>query len=263
MPGDRRLMVLREEERPMGFAYWRDCSGSPGSLEHMTPLLIPLISPGNSLPDLSAKKDPPSSVSSGYVWHLYPTMIFVDMDTAQFYQPPMAAGTRKDGQPAVSGLRPSTALGPSEKGKGTLLNHDQIENLDMTGPSIKEPLNPFHMSASNPNGIEADAGGTVLRPYCLNKRELTFPDISNGLITVHDRSLSSFTQDDDLPSITDLLSNPGEVQEWQGPGLNDGHETEGSKGTFKNTAEDDCNSTAGPRLGKGEHTGRYIYCTCR
>lgn len=182
------------------------------------------------------------------------------MDTAQFYQPPKAAGTRKDGQPAVSGLRPSTALGPSEKGKGILVNHDQIENLDMTGLPSKEPLNPFHVSASTLNCIEADAGGTVL-PYCLNKRELTLSDILNGLITVHDRSLGNLTQDDNFPS-TDLLLNPGEVQEWQGPNLNDGHDTGGSKGTFEDTAEDNCNSAAGPRLSKGKHTGRCINSNC-
>ena len=88
-------------------------------------------------------------------------MNHVDMDTAQFYRPPKAADTRKDGQTVVSGLRPSTALGPSEKGKGILLNHDQIENLDMTGLLLKEPLNPFHVSVSNLNCIEAPAGGTV------------------------------------------------------------------------------------------------------
>lgn len=190
-------------------------------------------------------------------------MVFVDMDTAQLYQPTKAAGTRKDGQPAVSGLRPSTALGSSEKGKGILLNHDQIENLDMTGLPLKEPFNPFHVSVSNLNRIEADAGGTVLLPYCLNKRELTFSDISNELITVHDRSLGSFTQDDDFLFITDLLSNPGEVQEWQGPGLNDEHEIEVSKGTSKNTAEVDCNSAADPRLSEGEHTRKCINSTCR
>lgn len=62
----------------------------------------------------------------------------------------------------------------------------------MTGLPLKEPLNSFHVSASNLSGIEADAGGTVLLPYCLNKRELTLPGISNGLITTHDHNLSSF-----------------------------------------------------------------------
>ena len=190
-------------------------------------------------------------------------MVFVDMDTAQFYQAPNAAGTRKDGEPTVSGLRPSTALGPSKKGNGILPNHDLIENLDMTGLPLKVPLNPFHVSALNLNGIEAGAGGTVLPPYCLKKRELTILDISNELITVHDRSLTSFTQDDDFPFITDMLLIAGEVQEWQGPGLNDGYETGGSKSTFKNIAEDDCNSTTSPRLSKGEHIGRCINSTCR
>ena len=55
------------------------------------------------------------------------------MGNVQFYQPPKAAGTSKDGQPAVSSLHLFTALGPSEKGERTLLNLDRIENLDMTG----------------------------------------------------------------------------------------------------------------------------------
>ena len=114
------------------------------------------------------------------------------MNTNQFYQPLKAAGTRKDGQPVVSGLRPSTALGLSEKGKGILLNYDQIENLDMTGLPLKESLNPFYVSALNLNCIKADAGGTVLLPYYLNKRELTLPDISNRLIIIHDHSLGNF-----------------------------------------------------------------------
>ena len=133
----------------------------------------------------------------------------------------------------------------------------------MTSLLLKVPLNPFHVSAPNLNGIEAGAGGTVLLPYYLKKRELTILDISNGPITVHDRSLSSFIQDDDFPSIADMQLNAGEVQEWQGLGLNDRYETGGSKGTFKDTAEDDCNSTTGPRLSKGEHTGRCINSTCR
>lgn len=137
------------------------------------------------------------------------------MDNVQFYQPQKAAGTSKDGQPAVSSLRLFSPLGPSKKGKGTLLNLDQIENLDMTGLPLKEPLNPLHVSASNLSGIEADAGSTVLLPYYLNKQELTLPGISNGLIITHNHNPSSFIQDDNSTSITDLLLNPGEVQEWQ------------------------------------------------
>ena len=96
----------------------------------------------------------------------------------------------------------------------------------------------------------------------MNKRELTLPGISNGLITTHDHNLSSFIQDDNSTSITDLLLNPGEVQEWQGLDLNDGREKGGSKGSFKYTAEDYCNSTAGPRWNKGEYMGGCINSTC-
>ena len=98
-------------------------------------------------------------------------MAFIDMNTNQFYQPLKAAGTRKDGQPAVSSLRPSTAhgesnnptaLGPSKKGSEILQNYDLIEILDMTAPLPKEPFDPFHMPAPNLSGTKTDAGGTIL-----------------------------------------------------------------------------------------------------
>lgn len=113
------------------------------------------------------------------------------MDNIQFYQPSKVAGIRKDEQPTVSNLRLFTALRPSKKGKKTHLNLDQIENLDMTGLSLKKFLNPFHVSASNLSGIKADAGSMVFLPYYLSKQKLTLPGILNGLIT-HNHNLSSF-----------------------------------------------------------------------
>lgn len=138
------------------------------------------------------------------------------MNAVQFYQPLKAAGTRKDRQPALSSLRLFTALGPSEKGKGTLSNLDQIETLDMTGLPLKELFNPFHVSASNFSGIKVDARGMVLLFYCVNKRELTLPGISNKLDIIYEYNLSSLIQNNNSISITDLLLNPNEVQEWQG-----------------------------------------------
>lgn len=73
-------------------------------------------------------------------------MIFVDIDTAQFYQLPKAISICKNGQPAVSSLRLFIALKLSEKEKmKTLISLEQIENLDMTSLPLKKPLNPFHV----------------------------------------------------------------------------------------------------------------------
>ena len=52
----------------------------PGA--YKTPLLIPLFHKEIPLFKLPSPKDPTSSVSSGDVWRLYPTMVFVDMDIA-------------------------------------------------------------------------------------------------------------------------------------------------------------------------------------
>ena len=49
---------------------------------YKTPLLIPLFHKEIPLFKLPSPKDPTLSVSSGDVWRLYPTMVFVDMDTA-------------------------------------------------------------------------------------------------------------------------------------------------------------------------------------
>ena len=95
-------------------------------------------------------------------------MAFVNMDSAQFYHPPKAAGMRNDGRPAGCNLRlPAahgkdnnpTALGPSKKANAILQNDNMVEILDRTGSPPKEPFNPFHMPALNLNGTEADPGG--------------------------------------------------------------------------------------------------------
>lgn len=94
-------------------------------------------------------------------------MIFVGMNAVQFYQSPKAAGTRKNRQPVLASLRPFTTL--SEKKKETLPILNQIDNLNMTGLPLKEPLNLLHMSASNLRDIKEDARGTILHLYYLNK----------------------------------------------------------------------------------------------
>lgn len=96
-------------------------------------------------------------------------MIFVNINTAKFYQFPKAAGIRKNRQPKVSSLYSFMALEPSKKEKRTLLSLDQIKNLDMTDLPLKKPLNLFCMLALNLNGIKTDVKGIVLLCYYLNK----------------------------------------------------------------------------------------------
>lgn len=104
-------------------------------------------------------------------------MAFVDMDSAQFYQPPKATGMRKEGRPTDCNLRPyglwegQRCYGSWTEWKGSkiLQNFNVIETLDMTGPLSREPSNSLHMSVLNFNGTEADIGGTFLH-RCLNRR---------------------------------------------------------------------------------------------
>lgn len=135
------------------------------SLEYINLLFSSLFSYRNSLFKLSNLKDPTSSVLSGYVCYLYLILIFVNIDIAQFYQPSKTVGIHKDGQSLVSSLHLFMTFRPSEKGKETLLNFNQIENLDMTGLSLKKSLNPFYVSVLNFNGIEVDAESTIFLSY--------------------------------------------------------------------------------------------------
>lgn len=68
----------------------------------------------------------------------------------------------------------------------------------------------------NFNGIKVDDRGIVLLLYYLNKQKLTLLAILNKFDTTHDYNLSSLIQNNNSISITDLLLNPEEVQEWQG-----------------------------------------------
>ena len=93
-------------------------------------------------------------------------MAFVNMDFAQFYQPPKAAGICNNGRPAGCNLRLPTAYGkdknptalkPSKKGSRILQNDNTIDIL--ASPPPKEPLSPFHMPALNLDGTGADPRG--------------------------------------------------------------------------------------------------------
>ena len=114
------------------------------------------------------------------------------MNSAQFYQPPKAAGIRNNGRLAGCNLRlPTThrkdndpiALGPNKKGSGILQNDNTVEILDTTSLLPKEPLSLFPMPTLNLNGTEADPGGRVL--YHLFK--LTVTKASRYFEQTHDQ----------------------------------------------------------------------------
>ena len=156
-------------------------------------------------------------------------MIFVNIDIVHFYQLPKIASKYKNRQPAVSSLYFFTTFGSNKKRKKTLLSLDQIENFDITSLQLKESLNPFHISASNFSGIEANVKSIVLLSYYLNKQELILSNISNRLISTHKHNLSSFVQNDNSTFITNLLQKRR------------------SKGSFKYITEDYYNSTVNLR----------------
>ena len=91
--------IERKIKRGTGYASWKDSCGSPGSL---SPLIV-LFSPSF----FTSQKDQTSSVSSGNLRHLCPTMTFIGMDSAHFYHTPTTTSMRKDGQPPASSLRVS------------------------------------------------------------------------------------------------------------------------------------------------------------
>ena len=98
-------------------------------------------------------------------------MMFVNMDLAQFYQPPNMAGLCSDGRPAASNFRLSTARAkdnnpgafePSKKSSRTFQNHDLIEILNMTGLPPEELLNSLDVPAPDLGRTQRDTEGTVL-----------------------------------------------------------------------------------------------------
>lgn len=127
----------------------------------------------------------PASTRSGYLFprlpskdqficvpwlpmHLYPTMTFIDLDTAQFYQPPTRPGQCGDRRVAALNCGVPTAhkernspvsLRPSNELSARLEDYDLIECVDLTGPPPTELLDLFCEPALDLNGAEVHAGG--------------------------------------------------------------------------------------------------------
>ena len=168
--GDRWSSEWRKRWRT-GLAGWKNTSEQSNTLGHKTILISPFQSRWNS------QKNPTRFVFSGYLWHLYPTMAFIDMNNVQFYQSSKTAGLLRNGQPATTSLSLFTArlkgndpkaFGSGKISSGSLQSYDLVEILDMTDLLPKESFHPFYLPASNLEVIRKNIKGTVLRP-CISK----------------------------------------------------------------------------------------------
>ncbi|MCJ1396754.1 hypothetical protein MMC18_009646 [Xylographa bjoerkii] len=113
------------------------------------------------------------------------------------------------------------ALGPSKEWSGIIQNYDLIETIDMAGPPPKEPFNPFQGPAPDLDCTKKDA-----------------EDISNGLNTRRIYGRSGVKEDDDLPTIEELLFGARNAQEWQQIGSSDRQVTGGSEGNLEDAQQE-------------------------
>ena len=87
------------------------------------------------------------------------------------------------------------------------------------------------------------------------------PDTSIGLNI--SRTYGRSEEDDEFPTIEELLSSVGKPQAWQQTGSSDKQVTGGSEGNLEGTAKNDSNSVASPEWSKGTNKGMYISSTRR
>ena len=99
-------------------------------------------------------------------------MAFVDMDAINFYErPPPKAGLSGNKRPPASNRNVLTvdqqreshqAFKSSNQPSWTPQHYDLIEILDMTTPSLNEPLNPFGKLGPEVKATGVDVGGKFL-----------------------------------------------------------------------------------------------------
>ena len=101
----------------------------------------------------------------GCFLYLCLTMVLVDMDALQFYQPPPKAGLHSDERPTTSSLRvpapcwegkDPAALGGSQDSGRVLHNPDLIQPRNLTGPLQKDSLDSFRATGLGLNDTKAD-----------------------------------------------------------------------------------------------------------
>ncbi|KAI4201553.1 MAG: hypothetical protein LQ350_003168 [Teloschistes chrysophthalmus] len=92
-------------------------------------------------------------------------MVFIDMDSLRFYEPPAKLGARSDRRSITSNLRillsrwkrkDSVALGANQEPSGVPYNPNLTQSQNRTGPLQKDSLNSFSVPEIGLNGIKAD-----------------------------------------------------------------------------------------------------------
>ena len=92
-------------------------------------------------------------------------MVFVNMDSLRFYEPPAKPGVRSNRRSTTSNLRipsprwegkDSVALGASQKPSGVPYDPNLIQSQNGTGPLQKDSLNSFRVPKIALNGTKAD-----------------------------------------------------------------------------------------------------------
>ena len=92
-------------------------------------------------------------------------MVFVDMDSLQFYNPPAEASLRTDGRPTISNLgdpaprwsgKNPAVLEASQESRRVLHNPDLIQPQNTTGPLESESLESFRAPGVCLNSTKVD-----------------------------------------------------------------------------------------------------------
>ncbi|MCJ1460209.1 hypothetical protein MMC28_010588 [Mycoblastus sanguinarius] len=141
-------------------------------------------------------------------------MPVVDLDSVQFYRPPIKAC-----QPCKRVPKASNANGPSVVGRGkspkasgpsdgwrSLWGDDPIKFIDMTDSPFTERLSPIREPAPDLKDTEADTG-----------------DNPNGLCNTGDLDHGISEDNYDLPTLEELLLVAEEIRKSEGAGLRGEH----------------------------------------
>ncbi|KAL9124100.1 MAG: hypothetical protein Q9217_006536 [Psora testacea] len=165
------------------------------------------------------------------------------MDTIHFYQPPKA-GLRSDGRPTASNFRISRANGegdqssafePSKGNSGNLEDHDLIEFLDMTALPQEEFLSPLREPVSDLSGNKPDVADILSESY-----------------TIRGHGRNDNEDDNNLPTLEELLLGAIQAQKPERTGSIDEHVTGRVERDIEHVVGSDCNEVISHRARRGE-----------
>lgn len=177
--GKRSRCVCKGGGGPKGFIHRREDGlgqASGHDLETYKILVSPLCLLWMFISELN--RIPSSVLPLGYLLYLSLTMPVVDLDSVQFYQPPIEASLPCKRVPRVSNAKgPSVvergkfpkAPGPSDKWS-ILYGDKAIEFIDMTDPPRREYLSLLRELSSDLKATEVYAGGEV---FCISSKTLS------------------------------------------------------------------------------------------